>query len=280
MADDDGISISTQGFVEGIGVKTELGELVALVGWDLGWGIATLCWSDDVIAACGQFGHQVTPGVRAIWKAVQQQGQGPIARPVLEVGELHVVGRNALIVHASNLTVDIARVRVVPETGSEPRSDNVVDSAHYRSVLGHFATGITIVTAMASHGPVGFTCQSFSSLSLDPPLIWIAPAASSSTWPHISSVGAFTVNVLGAEQEPLARVFATSGVDKFAGVGYDLGVTGAPRLHGTIAHIDCVLESCIEAGDHFSVVGAVRGLASENESPLVFFRGGFGAIAH
>ena len=192
---------------------------------------------------------------------------------------MNVVGNNALVVHTSNLTSDVARVRVVPKIPREPGSDHIVDSAHYRSVLGHFATGITIVTAMASHGPVGFTCQSFSSLSLDPPMIWIAPAASSSTWPHIASAGAFTVNVLGAEQEPLARVFATSGVDKFAGVGYDLGVTGAPRLHGTIAQIDCVLESCVKAGDHFSVVGAVLGLASENESPLVFFRGGFGAIA-
>ncbi len=155
-----------------------------------------------------------------------------------------------------------------------------IDSAHYRSVLGHFATGITIVTAMGNDGPVGFTCQSFSALSLEPPLIWIAPATSSSTWPLIAEVGSFTVNVLGAEQEPLARAFAKSGADKFAGVGYDLGVSGAPRLHGTLAQIDCTLSSAIAAGDHFSVVGAVVGLASAHGAPLLYFRGGFGEFSY
>ena len=154
-----------------------------------------------------------------------------------------------------------------------------LDAAHYRSVLGHFASGVTIVTAMTSSGPVGFTCQSFSSLSLDPPLIWIAPATSSSTWPLIDRVGAFTVNVLGADQETLAREFARSGADKFAGIGYDLGVTGAPRIHGTLAQIDCTVWSVAEAGDHYSVVGAVAGLASAHGLPLLFFRGGFGEFS-
>ena len=156
---------------------------------------------------------------------------------------------------------------------------NPLDPAHYRSVLGHFATGITIVTAMTPSGPVGFTCQSFSALSLDPPLIWIAPGATSSTWPLIADTNAFTVNVLGGDHEPLARAFGQSGADKFAGVGYDLGVSGAPRLHGALAHIDCTVESVSPAGDHFSVVGAVVGLSSTNGSPLLFFRGGFGEFS-
>ena len=154
-----------------------------------------------------------------------------------------------------------------------------IDPSHYRSVLGHFATGVTIVTATTPTGPVGFTCQSFSALSLDPPLIWIAPGASSSTWPLIAEANAFTVNVLGSNHEPLARAFGQSGADKFAGVGYDLGVSGAPRLNGVLAHIDCTLQSVTKAGDHFSVVGEVVGLSAAHGAPLLFFRGGFGEFS-
>ena len=162
----------------------------------------------------------------------------------------------------------------------KPSGVDATDPSRYRSVLGHFATGVTIVTAMTPEGPIGFTCQSFSALSLDPPLIWIAPARSSSTWPQIERCGAFAVNVLGDDQEPLARGFAQSGADKFAGVGYDLGPTGAPRLHGTLAQIDCNVHSVIEAGDHYSVVGEVVGLSSSHGLPLLFFRGGFGEFSH
>ena len=86
--------------------------------------------------------------------------------------------------------------------------------------------------------------------------------------------------MLSDDQEPLARGFSQSGADKFAGVGYDLGQTGAPRLHGSLAHLDCTVHSVTEAGDHFSVVGFVVGFDSVHGSPLLFFRGGFGEFSH
>ena len=142
-----------------------------------------------------------------------------------------------------------------------------IDPAHFRTVLGHFATGVTIVTATTADGPVGFTCQSFSALSLEPPLIWIAPGSTSTTWPKIAEVGAFTVNVLGADQEPLCRAFAVSGADKFVGVGFEIAV------------IDCTIASTTEAGDHLSVVGTVVAMDAKPGAPLLFFRGGFGQFA-
>ena len=101
------------------------------------------------------------------------------------------------------------------------------DQGRFREVLGHFATGITIVTAMEDEGPVGFTCQSFTSLSLDPALIALAPAKTSTSWPKIAAAGAFCVNILSSDQEALCRTFAASGADKFAGVGWSTAATGA-----------------------------------------------------
>jgi flavin reductase (DIM6/NTAB) family NADH-FMN oxidoreductase RutF len=94
----------------------------------------------------------------------------------------------------------------------------VVDPRLMREVLGHFASGVTVVTAMTTDGPIGFTCQSFSSLSLDPPLVAFAPARTSGTWSRLRAAGQFCVNVLAEEQSGLSQAFARSGTDKFAGV--------------------------------------------------------------
>src|SRR6202020_786367 len=93
-----------------------------------------------------------------------------------------------------------------------------LDQARFREVLGHFATGVTIVTANEEGVPVGFSCQSFSALSLDPPMVILAPAKSSTSWPRIAEAGAFCVNILSQDQEALCRSFAISGGDKFEGV--------------------------------------------------------------
>ena len=93
------------------------------------------------------------------------------------------------------------------------------DGAHFRAVLGHFTTGIAIITGMDGGDPVGLTCQSFTSLSLDPPLVGFSPGKSSTSWPRIRRSGAFCVNVLTEDQEEICRVFATTGADKFRGVG-------------------------------------------------------------
>ncbi|MCX4511545.1 MULTISPECIES: flavin reductase family protein [Streptomyces] len=157
-----------------------------------------------------------------------------------------------------------------------------VDPAEFRRVLGHFASGVTVVTAYDEEGggPTGFACQSFASLSLDPPLVAFMVARTSTTWPRIARAGAFCVNVLGADQGGLCRAFAVSGADKFAGVGHaPAPVTGSPRLASVPAWIDCTISAVHTGGDHLIVVGRVEALGAEEEGdPLLFHRGRFGRL--
>ncbi|MFC9591233.1 flavin reductase family protein [Streptomyces sp. NPDC056944] len=156
-----------------------------------------------------------------------------------------------------------------------------VDPGEFRRVLGHFASGVTIVTALDADGPAGFACQSFASLSLDPPLVAFMVARTSTTWPRIAAAGTFCVNVLGADQGPLCRSFAVSGADKFAGVDWTPApVTGSPRLAGAPAWIDCAITAVHTGGDHLIAVGRVESLDAEEESaPLLFHRGRFGGFS-
>ena len=148
---------------------------------------------------------------------------------------------------------------------------------HYRTTMGHFCTGVTIVTAMAPDGPAGFTCQSFSSLSLDPPTVLVCPQKASSSWPRIEAAGHFVVNVLAEPQEEICRSFARSGADKFAGVGWrPAPATGAPMLRDCLAWIECRLDSVLDGGDHLIAVGRVLELEVGEGKPLLFYRGGFG----
>ncbi|MDG4860746.1 flavin reductase family protein [Streptomyces sp. T-3] len=153
-----------------------------------------------------------------------------------------------------------------------------LDPAEFRRVLGHFASGVTVITALDDEGPAGFACQSFASLSLDPPLIAFMVARTSTTWPRIAQAGSFCVNILGAEQGTLCRGFAVSGGDKFAGVTYDAApVSGAPRLDGVPAWLDCTIHAVHTGGDHLIVVGRVDALGATDEGePLLFHQGKFG----
>ena len=154
-----------------------------------------------------------------------------------------------------------------------------LDKARFREVLGHFATGITIVTALEDGAPVGFTCQAFAALSLDPPMVLLAPARSSTSWPRIAQAGAFCVNILEEHQEVLCRAFAVSGGDKFDGVGWTPGITGAPVLEGSLATVECRLGDIFEGGDHELVTGHVVATHVGEGSPLLFYRSGFGRFA-
>ncbi|MFF8972302.1 flavin reductase family protein [Streptomyces sp. NPDC014995] len=159
-----------------------------------------------------------------------------------------------------------------------------VDQGTFRRVLGTFATGVTVVTAPAADGepgPAGFACQSFSSLSLDPPLVAFMVGRTSTTWPRVARAGVFCVNVLSAGQGEVCRAFAVSGADKFAGVDYDAApASGAPRLAGTLAWIDCTIQAVHTGGDHLIVVGRVDALGTgeEDTAPLLFHRGRFGGF--
>nr|WP_179389072.1 flavin reductase family protein [Psychromicrobium silvestre] len=150
-----------------------------------------------------------------------------------------------------------------------------------RTVLGHFATGLTVVTAHDSTGPVGFTCQSFTSLSLEPPLISINPTKGSSTWPKIRQLGSFAVNILPAGSEQLALDFSRKGIDRFDRVDWEISAAGHPHLGGALAWVDCELEAEHEAGDHSIAIARVHRLeaAEAGGHPLLFFKGGFLPLA-
>jgi 3-hydroxy-9,10-secoandrosta-1,3,5(10)-triene-9,17-dione monooxygenase reductase component len=143
-----------------------------------------------------------------------------------------------------------------------------------RSILGLFATGLTVITATTEDGPAGFTCQSFSSLSLDPALVTFSPARTSSTWPLLRAAGRFTVNILPEEHQHLAAQFARSGTDKFAGVEHSPSPLGNPVLERALAWVDCELHQEYDGGDHTIVVGVVRALSGRADAePLLFFKG-------
>ncbi len=154
-----------------------------------------------------------------------------------------------------------------------------VDPSEFRAVLGHFASGVTVVAAMEDEGPVGFTCQAFAALSLDPPMVALAPAKTSTSWPRMVKAGAFCVNILADDQQDLCRTFAVSGGDKFSGVAWRLGQAGTPVLEGVLAWVECELDSIHDAGDHELVTGRVLELGLGSGSPLLFYRGGYRRLA-
>lgn len=152
-----------------------------------------------------------------------------------------------------------------------------VAAAHFRSVLGHFPTGVVVVTAAGERGPVGLSVNSFTAVSLEPPLIAFCAHRRSGSWAVMREGRAFCVNVLAEDQEALSRVFATRGADKFDGVGWSPAPSGSPRLWGALAWIDCTIEAVHDGGDHEICVGLVRELDVERgDGPLVFYRGGYG----
>jgi flavin reductase (DIM6/NTAB) family NADH-FMN oxidoreductase RutF len=160
-----------------------------------------------------------------------------------------------------------------------------IDSLHYRAVLGHFPTGVTVVTGMVDRTPVGLTIGSFTSVSLDPPLVGFLPMASSERWQQIRTSGSFAVNVLGANQADLCWRFAKSSIETpFESVAWHPGeATGAPLLDGAIAWMECSIYQVVDAGDHHFVVGELQTLSHADHEPpprpLLFFRGGVGEFS-
>lgn len=154
-----------------------------------------------------------------------------------------------------------------------------VETDTFRRVMSHFCTGVVVVTTCDDEGPAGFTCQSFASLSTDPPLVVLCPGRSSTSWPRIRAVGRFCVNVLDEGQADVSTQFARSGGPKFDGVTWVPGVVGAPRLAGAIAHIECEVEALYDGGDHEIVVGRVLALDhQEDRHPLLYFRSRYAMV--
>ena len=151
-----------------------------------------------------------------------------------------------------------------------------IDSAKFRQVLGHFPTGVTVITAVDADGtPVGFTIGSFVSVSLDPPLVGFLPGFSSKSWPEIAPSGSFCANILGADQGELCWRFAKESEGRFDGVDWTAAPSGSPILPGVIGWIDCTVEQTYEMGDHWFVLGRVQALHHEADvdDAMIFFRG-------
>ena len=157
-----------------------------------------------------------------------------------------------------------------------------ITEAEFRHAIGHFATGVTVVTSLGPAGePVGTTANAVSSLSLDPPLVLVCFDRASMTLAAVRTHGAFVVNVLAAPQQHLSANFACRGLAAaWDGVRHRPGRTGSPRLHGVLAALECTVEHRLPGGDHEIVVGRVRGVetAGDDVAPLLYWRGAYASL--
>ena len=151
-----------------------------------------------------------------------------------------------------------------------------VNPAAFRHVLGHVPTSVAVVTAMVDGVPTGMTVGSFTSVSLDPPLVAFFAGYNSGSVAGIRQAGSFCVNVLTEDQQQICQTFAARGVDRFADIAWRVAGNGTPRLDGAMAWVECDLESVVDAGDHVIVMGRVTRLEAgrAEQRPMVFFNGG------
>lgn len=164
-------------------------------------------------------------------------------------------------------------------TGDGTVAAEAIDPRRFRTVLGQFCTGVTIITTIDDGVPVGFACQSFAALSLEPPLVLFCPTKTSRSWAAIERSGIFCVNVLAEEQQSTCARFGSRDPDKFAGIDWTESPLGSPILTGSLAHIDCSLESVHDGGDHWVAFGRVSSLSEiREERPLLFYRGQYTGI--
>jgi flavin reductase (DIM6/NTAB) family NADH-FMN oxidoreductase RutF len=153
-----------------------------------------------------------------------------------------------------------------------------VDHAEFRSALGHFAAGVTVVTAAFEGKKAGITVTAFSSLSLDPPLVLICIDKKARMHDRLAVGGYFAVNLLAADQELVSRAFASSKSDPFHEIGYHEGASGAPLIQGAIAAVECKIVDRLPGGDHTIVIGEVEATHIHEGKPLVYFRGGYSQL--
>jgi flavin reductase (DIM6/NTAB) family NADH-FMN oxidoreductase RutF len=169
-------------------------------------------------------------------------------------------------------------MRAIPARSRTRAAGLIVESPEFRRVLGHWVTGVSVVTAQPANGqPCGLTANAVCSVSLDPPLVLVCVEQTADSHDCIASAGAFSVNVLRSEQEELARRFAAHDVtEKFKGVAYHAEATGAPILDDALAWVDCRTWATYEAGDHTIYIGRVLAGDAREGAPLLYYRGGYG----
>jgi 3-hydroxy-9,10-secoandrosta-1,3,5(10)-triene-9,17-dione monooxygenase reductase component len=154
-----------------------------------------------------------------------------------------------------------------------------VDAAAMRHVMSHFGSGLTVITGQTPQGPVGFTCQSFFSLSLDPALVTFAPSRTSTTWPVIRPLASFAINILADHQDTHSNAFARSGSDKFAAVDWTPSRLGAPLLDDALAILECRLWAEYDGGDHTIVAAEVLDIrVDEQRAPLLYYKGRYTSV--
>jgi flavin reductase (DIM6/NTAB) family NADH-FMN oxidoreductase RutF len=162
-------------------------------------------------------------------------------------------------------------------------NDRQFDEAAFKATVGRFPTGLTVVTGVAAGEPQGLTLQSFMSLSLNPTLIAVAVAKTSSTWPKIEPSGSFAVNVLADGHDGIAQRFASTAADRFTSVAFSAARSGNPVLDDAAAWLDCTIVTTFETGDHVLVVGGVVELMGPAhvgvEHPIVYYRSRFHSLA-
>lgn len=155
-----------------------------------------------------------------------------------------------------------------------------VSKEEFRSALGRFVSGVTVVTTLDNNNrPAGITVSAFSSLSLDPPLILACIEKRASVHPHLSTDKHFAVNILAEDQEYLSRRFSSKDLDRFDGTGYKEGANGSPLLDGALAYIECRVLETYAGGDHTIIVGEVESVSVCDHRPLAYYRGGYSQLA-
>jgi flavin reductase (DIM6/NTAB) family NADH-FMN oxidoreductase RutF len=149
-----------------------------------------------------------------------------------------------------------------------------IEPQELRRVMGHFATGVTVITTKDKDGtPQGLTANAFMSLSLNPSLVLISVDKGAASYACFKTGNGYTVNFLGEEQEEISKRFATKGIDKFSGVQWHPGTNGAAIIDGVIGYVECKITQCHDGGDHTIVVGEILAASATGDRPLLFFKG-------
>ena len=157
-----------------------------------------------------------------------------------------------------------------------------IEPLRFREALGHYASGITVVTTHIDGEPIGFTCQSFHSVSMSPPLVSFSVMSSSASYPKIRQAGRFAVNILSEAQVEVSNQFARRGADKWRGIDWQESPLGNPLIAGSLHWIDCEIHAEHAAGDHVIVIGEVKALDLQEAAatqPLLYFKGQYRNIA-
>jgi flavin reductase (DIM6/NTAB) family NADH-FMN oxidoreductase RutF len=171
------------------------------------------------------------------------------------------------------MTLSLHETGPVGRSGQDIASNPAMDTLQLRRIFSKFATGVTVVTAQSETGPIGITCNSFASLSLEPPLLLWSLRKASSKYAPFANARHFTVNVLAANQMDLAGAFAKSGHNPYEGLDFKHGQEGVPVLRETAAHFECEVEATQDAGDHLLIIGRIVSAGHTDSTPLVFSEG-------